>query len=197
MTDVNKEGVPSGTPAEGGETPMEPEVVPEGATPETPQAGDKTSPNLLLKSLQEEREKRRELETRLQTLEEQLNPSVPSEPESEDLSSFRVELAEVKGKLQKSEVIESYPALKELWSDFEEFRTESDNKGMNMKTAAKAFLTEKGLLEPKRKGLEKPTGGPRTPQLTGMTVEDVKHLRETNYKKYEEMLKKGQIKFSS
>src|SRR3990167_5694608 len=186
MTDVNQ-AVPSGAAVEGGETPTESGVVPEGAIPGTPQAGDKTDPNLLLKSLQEEREKRREVEQRLLTLEEGLNPSVPSETEGEDISSLRAELAEVKTKQQRSEVIESYPALKEVWSDFEEFRLDSDNKGMNMRTAAKAFLTEKGLLEPKRKGLEKPTGGPRVPLLTGMTAEEVKHLRETNFKKYEEM----------
>ena len=194
-TVVNKD-VPTGTSAEEGDTSREQDVVSEGATPETPQAGDKTNPNLLLKSLQEEREKRKELETRIQQLEESNNPSVSSEPEDE-IGTLKLELAEVKSKQQRSEVIESYPALKEIWSDFEEFRTESDNKGMNMRTAAKAFLTEKGLLEPKRKGLEKPTGGPRVPQLTGMTAEDVKNLRETNFKKYSEMLMKGQIKISS
>ena len=94
-------------------------------------------------------------------------------------------------------MIESHPQLKELWSDFEEFRSDPDNKGMNMKTSAKAFLVEKGILEPQRKGLEKPTGGPRAPVSTGMTTEDIKNLRETNFKKYEEMLAKGQIKFSS
>ena len=195
MTDVNTPAS-SGSGAEGGDTPTESGVVPEGAALETPQAGDRTNPNLLLKSLQEEREKRRELESRLQTLEENLNPSVSSEPEDDEIGTLKAELAEVKSKQQRSEVIESYPALKELWSDFEEFRQDSDNKGMNMRTAGKAFLTEKGLLEPKRVGLEKPTGGPRTPQLTGMTTEDIKNLRETDFKKYSEMLMKGQIKFS-
>jgi hypothetical protein len=55
---------------------------------------------------------------------------------------------------------------------------------------------EKGLLEPVRKGLEKPTGGDRTPLSSGMSTEEVKSLRETDYKKYREMLKKGLIKFS-
>ena len=181
------------------DTPLTPEIqeepVIEGAG-EPVKAGDKTDPNLLLKSLQEEREKRRDFETRFQALEEQLNPSVPSEP-VDDLSSLKAELADVKSKQARSEVIESYPMLKELWSDFEEFRTESDNKGLNMRTAAKAFLVEKGLLEPHRKGVEKPTGGPRTPIATGMTTEDIKHLRETDFKKYTEMLMKQQIKFSS
>ena len=181
------------------ETPLTPEIqeepVIEGAG-EPVKAGDKTEPNLLLKSLKEEREKRRELEERLQQLEEQVNPSVPSEPENEDISSLKAELAEVKSKQQRSEILESYPMLKELWPDFEEFRTETDNKGMNMRTAAKAFLVEKGLLEPQRKGLEKPTGGPRTPISSGMSNEDVTNLRTTNYKKYLEMVRKGQIKIT-
>ena len=139
-------------------------------------------------------ERAKKAENRVTEL-ENLNIEVPSDPEEEFVR--KSEFDEVKHKLNKAEVIEFHPQLKELWSDFETFRSDPDNKGMNMKTAAKAFLVDKGLLEPQRQGLEKPTGGPRTPVSTGMTSEDVKHLRETNFKKYEEMLMKGQIKFSS
>ena len=97
-------------------------------------------------------------------------------------------------KLSKSEVIESHPELKESWSEFEKFREDEDNKGMNLKTAAKAFLVEKGLLNPQRKGLEKSTGGTKAPQTSGMTSDEVKKLRETDFKKYRDMLIKGQIK---
>lgn len=171
------------------EEPTEP-VVSEGAT-EPVKAGDKTDPSLLLKSLQEEREKRRLAEEERDIALNQLNSSVSSEPE-EYVS--RAEFVEVKNKLAKSEVIESHPQLKEVWSEFESFRTDPDNKGMNMKTAAKAFLVEKGLFDQPRKGLEKATGGPRTPISTGMSNDDVTNLRTTNYRKYMDMLKKGQIK---
>ena len=117
-------------------------------------------------------------------------------PEEDEDGRIKSELSDVKQKLQRMEVIESYPLIKEVWKDFESFREESDNKGMNMRTAAKAFLIEKGLLEPQRKGLEKTTGGPRVPVQTGMSNDEVKNLRETNYKKYVEMLEKGLIKFS-
>ena len=53
---------------------------------------------------------------------------------------------------------------------------------------------EKGLLEVPRKGLENPTGGQRGPSEPQMTTDDVKHLRETNYKLYKEKLMKGLIK---
>lgn len=119
-------------------------------------------------------------------------------PESDDpVDSLKSELSEIKQKLQKSEVIESYPVLKESWQDFEEFRQLSDNKGMNMRTAAKSFLIEKGLLETPRKGLEKPTGGGHEPISSEMKTEDVKTLRETNYRKYLELIRKGQLKVSS
>lgn len=190
MTDVNN-GVPSETPVEGAG------AVPEETPPVPPQAGDKTDPNLLLKSLQEERDKRRILETKVQELEESITSSVSSDTEEEDLNSIKSEVADLKRKVQKSEVLETYPQLKDKWADFEEFRSDPENKGMNMRTAAKAFLAEKGLIEQPRKGLEKPTGGQRVPISSGMSVDEVKTLRETNYKKYVEMLKKGQIKIGA
>lgn len=118
---------------------------------------------------------------------------VPSDPEDQRIDKLASELSDVKAKLSKSEVLEAHPRLKEMWSELEQFRNEPDNLGMNLKTAAKAFLIEKGLLEPMRKGLEKPTGGSPAPVSSGMSAEDVSNLRQTNYKKYREMIKKGQI----
>lgn len=142
-------------------------------------------------------ERAKKAEQRLKELEEArlLEVNVPSD-EDDTVGKLKSEISEIKGKLTRSEVIESYPQLKEVWSDFEQFRSDPENKGMNMRTAAKAFLVDKGLLEPSRKGLEKPTGGPRAPLSSGMSSEDAKRLRETNYKKYLEMVKKGQIKVS-
>lgn len=117
----------------------------------------------------------------------------PSDYDDEKVKKMQVELSEVKEKLTNNEVKEAYPQLKEVWEEFQTFRTDEENKGMSIKTSAKAFLTEKGLLTPKRIGLEKPTGGTRTPVSTKMSNEDIKHLRETNYRKYVEMLSKGLI----
>ena len=114
--------------------------------------------------------------------------------EDEETVKLKSEIKDIKSKLAKAEVIEAHPELKESWSEFEKFREDEDNKGMNLKTAAKSFLIEKGILSPQRKGLEKTTGGSKIPPSTGMTVDEVKNLRETNFRKYTEMLKKGQIK---
>lgn len=173
------------------------------------QPGSKTEPAELLKSLQEEREKRRLAEEKAKLAEEELNTiksSVPSESEAwsdegkvleSKIKSLTSELSEVKGELTKKDILIANPQLKEVWQEFEDFRQDPENKGMNMRTAAKAFLTEKGMLEPKRKGLEAPTGGPKTtPSFETMTADEAKHLRETNYRKYQEMLKKDQIKIA-
>src|SRR3990167_1286136 len=197
-------------------TPLTPEQA-QNATPQvvTPkedvippaQPGSKTEPTELLKSLQEEREKRRLAEEKAKLVEEELNTiksSVPSESEAwsdegkvleSKIRSLTSELSEVKGELTKKDILIANPMLKDMWEEFETFRDDSENKGMNMRTAAKAFLTEKGLLEPKRQGLEKPTGGPKqTPSYGTMTADEAKDLREKNPRKYREMIVKDQIK---
>lgn len=139
-------------------------------------------------------ERVKKLEARIQELEDGLDPLSPPVYVEDEGGKIKEELGEIKAKLAKAEVIEAHPELKEVWSEFEQFRGDESNKGMNLRTAAKAFLIEKGLLDPRRKGLEKPTGGTRTPPSSGMTTEDIKRLRETDFKKYREMLKRGQLK---
>ena len=118
------------------------------------------------------------------------------ENEDEVVGKLKNEVSEIKQKLHKSEVLESYPQLKEVWKEFESFREEPDNKGMNLKTSAKAFLVEKGLLEKQRIGLEKPTGGGHAPISSGMSSDEVAKLRDTNYREYVRKLRNGDIKIS-
>ena len=198
-------------------TPLTPEQA-QNATPQVvaqnedvklpAQPGSKTEPTELLKSLQEEREKRRLAEEKAKLVEEELNnikSSVPSEDAWSDegkvleskIKSLTSELSEVKGELTKKDILIANPVLKDMWEEFETFRDDSENKGMNMRTAAKAFLTEKGLFEPRKVGLEKPTGGPKqTPSYGTMTADEAKDLREKNPRKYREMIVKDQIKIS-
>lgn len=160
-------------------------------------AGDKTPPNLLLKSLQEERDARRVLEERIALLETSNSPDVFSDEGKALKKRIEEQDEKLKTILQenaKKDVIISHPIIGEKWDDFEKFRSDPENKGMNLKTAAKAFLVENGMLDPQRKGLEKPTGGPRTPTTQGMSAEDIKTLRETNFRRYQDMLEKGLIK---
>lgn len=120
-----------------------------------------------------------------------------TEPETKEQVSPKVEaeLAEVKKKLAETELKEEFPQLKAVWDDFKQYRTEGENAELSDKAVAKLFLVDKGLLEGKRKGLEKQTGGTKTPYAGGMSVEKLADIRKNDHKKYRDMLKKGQIKF--
>ena len=192
---VVKEELTTPQPSEG----TNPTVVIEETTKSVP--GEKTDPALLLQSLQEEREKRRLAEERNRQLEEELKPSTPSEDEvfSDEGRAIVQKYVEPLGKkidsltdeLALKDLQIQYPALKDLLGEFNEYR--KDYPRHKLDNVAKLFLNEKGLIEPTRKGLERQTGGVRTPLTSGMNAEDVKKLRETNYKKYQEMVRNGQI----
>lgn len=189
---VNTEAVVTEQPVVEETTPTEPQG--DGAVP-----GSKTDPALLLKSLQEERIKRQELENELEILKTPVSSDVFSDEGKVLQKHIEEQEEKIKSILQenaKKDVIIANPILKEKWGEFEAFHNDPENKGMNLRTAAKAFLLENGLLEPTRKGLEKTTGGPRIPVAQGMSAEDIRILRETNFKKYQEMLEKGQLKFN-
>ena len=199
-SDVQKESSPSVsedvTPQE--QEPGKQEVS--QTTPATP--GSQTRPEDLLAALREERAERAKDRERLAELEAKLEQTQTSDL-SEDDGVLKRQLDELKNKVstlesdrQKSEAIGKYPEMKDAWSDFESFRADPENKGMNFNTALKAFRIEKGLVGEPRQGLEKPTGGPRTPQPSGMPAEEVKSLRENNSRKYRDMLRKGLIKLA-
>lgn len=159
-------------------------------------SGDKTPPNKLLESLQEEREKRRELEERISVLESSNNLEAFSDEGKALERQIKEQDSKIETLLQdnaKKDVLLRYPDLKDKWQEVEEYRQAPENKGMNLNTAVKAYMVENGLLEPQRKGLEKTTGGERTAPSQKMTAEDVKNLRETDFKKYQDLLEKGLI----
>lgn len=92
-----------------------------------------------------------------------------------------------------SQLTEQHSALKDKSAEFEQFR--ADNPGMKLETAAKAFLVENDLYTtPTRKGLERQSGGGRTPPKEGVSVEDITLLRTTNYRKYSQLVREGKIK---
>ena len=164
-----------------------------------PQAGSKTDPNLLLASLKEEREKRQQLEEKLQALESSAlsEDDVVSDEGKilrDEIKSLRSEISDIRQDSVKKDLLTANPILKEKWSEFEEFRTDPDNKGMNLRTAAKAFLVENGLIDAPRKGLEKSTGGTKVPVQSGMTAQEAEYLMKNDFKKYQELIKKGQLK---
>jgi hypothetical protein len=189
MEDVNK-------------APQSTEPVVEEATKAEPQGGgdapgSKTDPTLLLKSLQEEREKRQRLEEELALLKTSVSSDVFSDEGKVLQQRIKDQDSKIESILQdnaKKDILILHPIMREKWEEFETFRNNPENKGMNLRTATKAFLLENGLYEPTRKGLEKTTGGQRVPTNQGMSVEDIKALRETNFRKYQDMLEKGLLK---
>ena len=181
---------------------QEPHNSPEGTG--TPEVSEVTISQKELDDLKHRAEVSSQNFARLKKLEEEhealeaklVSNSVPSDPDVARVDKLEEEISSLKSSLNKRDVLDTYPALKDMWPEFEEFRDSPENKGMNLKTASKAFLLDKGLLEAPRKGLEKATGGPRTPVSSGMSTEEVKRLRETDYKKYLEMVEKNLIVFS-
>ncbi|MBI5573488.1 MAG: hypothetical protein HY919_02910 [Elusimicrobia bacterium] len=151
------------------------------------QAGDKTPPNLLLKSLQDEREKVRQLEEELNSLKSSNFSETP------EIDALRATIDSIQNKLMKTEILETYPVLKDKWQEFEEFHALPENSAMPVKTAAKAFIAEKELNVPVRLGLERPTSGRAMPTDGKMTPEDIADMRKNNFRKYQELLKTGKI----
>lgn len=189
---VNEDGTPKTPEQVEGERQS---IIARGDTPIVP--GSATDHGLLLASLQDERKKRRELEAEL----ELLRSSTSSDISTDEGKALQKQIIEQDIKIQnllkentRKDIFVEYPLLKEKAIEFETFLANPDNAGMNIKTAAKAFLIENGMLEAPRKGLEKTTGGARVPPSTGMSVQEIAHLRETNFKKYQDMLEKGLIK---
>ncbi len=171
-------------------------------TAQTPQAGSKTDSALLLKSLQEEREKRRLAEEKAKLLEEQsITSSTPSEEFSDEgralkaeIEKLRLQTSRLEDERELEKVYNQFPDLKAVSSEFETYKT--DFPRHKLANVAKLFLTEKGLMETPRKGLEKTTGGPKSPYSSTMTADEVRDLRTTNYKLYQEKLLKGEIKIA-
>jgi hypothetical protein len=178
-------------------------AVPEEIAPSAP--GSKTDSELLLKSLQEERDKRKNSEEKIKNLEEELDNLKSSilpdtDVYSEEGKALQAKISSVEAKLVSMEeernlerIFSIYPILKENADDFNEYR-KAEYPKTKIESVAKIYLAEKGLLETdQRKGLEKTTGGTRGPAPVGMTIEDVENLRKTNYKKYKQLLMEGKL----
>lgn len=174
------------------------EIISAGNVPIVP--GSATDHGYLLGSLQEARQKTKDLEIELA----KIKNSPPSASDPLTVETLQGEIQESNKKIfeltqenLRQSLIKTYPILEEKWAEFQTFYSIPENAGMNLNTAAKVFLVDNGLLSGRRKGLENPTGGSKVAPSTGMTLEDITYLRENNPKKYTEMLQKGQIKVPS
>lgn len=164
----------------------------------TPQPGEKTDSALLLKSLQEEREKRRLADAEVERLKKLQDPQ---DIVSDEGRVLQKQIAEISSELESRKTMEAigalqarFPALKDKSSEFESYL--QANPGVGLEIAAKAFLVDHDLIEaPRRQGLEKSTGGTRAPAKAGMSADEIDDLRINNYRKYSDMVRKGQVKF--
>lgn len=200
--------LPGSSPAP--ETPVIPPADPGNTPPVIPAPGSQTPPENLLGALHEERRLRKEAEERAEraeadaaALKEAGTPSVPDNGFSDEgkaiIEQHVKPLAETITSLQEQLVLKdlvvAYPALKDKLTDFEDFR--KDYPRHKLENVAKLFLSERGLLVPTtRIGLETTTGGDRTPAPAGMSLADVKNLRETNYNEYKRRLLDGTLEIA-
>lgn len=176
------------------ETPLviiKPEIVPEKMVP--------------LAALEQERVWRKDWEQKYKILEASNIPADPATVVVDDQEEKNVILSgEVKTLIDKIATFErkdalrdltvEYPLLADKQTEFAEFLKDDENSKISLQKAAKLFLVEQGLLStPIRKGLEQPVGGGHTPPATGLSVEDIKLLRETQPRKYQRMIQDGTI----
>lgn len=172
----------------------------------------------LLEKLKEEQRRREELESKLaQRAGETISESVlakkypdwdlldPVEKDrliKEEEREMRLARLEEEIAWQKDymAVSRKFPQLSKVEDEFKEFVYRPENKGASLVTLAKSFLFDRKELvepkpspQPKRKGLEKATGGTRVVS-TEMSREDIERLRKTDYKRYVKLLKQGRIK---
>jgi vacuolar-type H+-ATPase subunit I/STV1 len=163
-------------------------------TPEVPK-GSKTPSENLLAALEQERQKRRELEAQLLevTTSQPLQETYSDEGKllERQISSLKNELEAIKEDKTVDALQVQYPELKELSQEFNSYR--SDFPSSKIESVAKLFLSEKGLLDKPRKGLEKTTGGQVAP-TDGFTADEVMDMRKNNHRKYLDYLMSGKIR---
>lgn len=186
----------------------QPKPEPEGEEPVEDKApvGAKTPETQLYSKLREEREKRKELERQLQ--EERANKSSAPIVETAvadnafpdidlELKTVKSELAEMRKEKTMDKLMAEHPQLIDKLDEFEEFLEDGENKNIPLQRAAKLFLAENGILnvekKNQRKGLESPTGGPKTPPSTKMSEDDLKRVRENSPRKYLKLIREGKV----
>jgi len=102
------------------------------------------------------------------------------------------ELKELRKERDLDRVLDKKPILTEKLDEFEEYM--ENNPNLTATQASVLFLDEQGVSEgTDPPGLEKPTSGPREPQVSGFTPDQVEELRKTQPRRYERMLQEGKF----
>lgn len=180
------------TETEGTEEAVQESEVKTEETTQVP--GTKTDSALLLESLKEERAKRRELEAKLAEIpQSDVVYSDEGIALMKEIEKLKLERQQEREQSLLSNVLSKFPVLNEKKEEFDEYR-----KGYpveKIESTAKLFLIEKGLVEEvkERKGLE-PVRGTRQQPSQKLTADDVKELREKNFREYSKQVRSGKIK---
>lgn len=165
---------------------VEPEEPAETAAPQpTPPKG-----YVPYADLKKERERRKELQTQLDSLQ---SSGAPEEEETveptDDVATIRQEIRELK--LDK--LVQQFPELNDKRAELDDYLEE--NSSLSLERAVNLFRLEAGLIggSPERPGLETPTGGPKTAPTSGYTPEQVEEMRKNNYRLYQKLLAEGKF----
>lgn len=153
--------------------------------------------------LREEIKKRKALEAELQSLKSSAALSEDTDDESDDtepdtlkseVSTLKSELKELREERELTKALHKFPALSSKLEDFAQYREEHPEYPVD--TAAKLFIVDRDLYQPspERKGLEKPTSGPKAPATGGYTPDQVKQIRESDPRLYTRLIRAGKFK---
>ena len=119
-----------------------------------------------------------------------------------ELTSISKQFAKKSDQAKKEEklagLLRKYPELQEQEMEFREFCGDEEPS----EHLVKSFLFEKAeeigarkeAEKKEREGLEKGTGGEKTPPAPGMSLADIERLRKSNPKEYQRLLREKRIK---
>lgn len=113
-----------------------------------------------------------------------------------ELEELKAKHAAIEAKQAKEdELSKAIGEFAELNGREKEFRTYCEGKSGDYSILAKAFLFE-NKQTPKRKGLEKPSGGDKSaPASEEITAEKLAQIRQNDEKLYEKLVKEGRVDF--
>ena len=138
-------------------------------------------------------EEKKALEQRLSEAQLAQDSFMTEDEVSKKLRELDSKFSRIEEKTRLDATLQKYPSIADKLDEFNEYRAEYPADKMEM--AAKLFLAEKDLLDetPKRKGLEKAIGGRRVTPPATTSNDDVKRLRENNYREYLKQLRSGKL----
>jgi hypothetical protein len=152
-------------------------------------------------ALDEERRKRKELETQLKNIQiTSVSSEIPAESLSDEGRLLQNKIEEQNKKIammieeqNKERLFNKYPVLLDKEDEFNDFKLQYP--GVPTDKVAKLFLSERNLLEnkPPRKGLERPTSGPKSQREEVLTTQDVDRYMKGDEKKLQKMIMSGQL----